>query len=75
MVEPVSPEAPRLAGARILHQNWVDLTFLHRTVAPRQIAHLYPAGTEPDSFDGISFVGLVAFRMTGTGFGYGPGRQ
>ena len=73
MVEPVSPEAPRLTGARILHQNWVDLSFLHWPVAPRQIAHLYPAGTEPDSFDGISYVGLVAFRMTGTGFGYGPG--
>lgn len=73
MVEPVSPEAPRLTGARILHQNWVDLTFLHWPVAPRHIAHLYPAGTEPDSFDGISYVGLVAFRMTGTGFGYGPG--
>ncbi|MFN6551968.1 YqjF family protein [Mycolicibacterium septicum] len=73
MVEPVSPEAPRLTGARILHQNWVDLTFLHWPVAPRHIAHLYPAGTEPDSFDGISYVGLVAFRMTGTGFGHGPG--
>ena len=62
-----------MTGARILHQNWVDLTFLHWPVAPRHIAHLYPAGTEPDSFDGISYVGLVAFRMTGTGFGYGPG--
>ena len=73
MVEPVSPEAPRLTGARILHQNWVDLAFLHWPVEPRQIAHLYPAATEPDTFDGISYVGLVAFRMTGTGFGYGPG--
>ncbi len=73
MVEPVSPEAPRLTGARILHQNWVDLTFLHWPVDARRIAHLYPAGTEPDTFDGISYVGLVAFRMTGTGFGYGPG--
>jgi uncharacterized protein len=73
VVEPVSPEAPRLTGARILHQNWVDLTFLHWPVELRQIAHLYPAGTEPDTFDGVSYVGLVAFRMTGTGFGYGPG--
>jgi hypothetical protein len=73
VVEPVSPEAPRLTGARILHQNWVDLTFLHWPVDARRIAHLYPAGTEPDTFDGISYVGLVAFRMTGTGFGYGPG--
>ncbi|MED5815912.1 DUF2071 domain-containing protein [Mycolicibacterium sp. 050232] len=73
MVEPVSPEAPALTGVRILHQSWVDLTFLHWPVDPRRIAHLYPEGTEPDTFEGLSYVGLVAFRMTGTGFGYGPG--
>ncbi|WKG01206.1 YqjF family protein [Mycolicibacterium sp. HK-90] len=73
MVEPVSPEAPVLTGARILHQNWVDLTFLHWPVDPRRITQLFPAGTAPDTFDGLSYVGVVAFRMTGTGFGYGPG--
>ncbi|MGV0736454.1 DUF2071 domain-containing protein [Mycobacterium syngnathidarum] len=73
MVEPVSPVAPVLTGARILRQNWVDLTFLHWPVAPGRIAHLFPAGTAPDTFDGVSYVGVVAFRMTGTGFGHGPG--
>lgn len=73
MVEPVSPVAPALTGVRILHQSWVDLTFLHWSVDPRRIAHLYPEGTEPDTFEGLGYVGLVAFRMTGTGFGYGPG--
>lgn len=73
MSEPVSPEAPGLTGARILRQNWVDLAFLHWPVDPGRIAHLYPDGTEPDTLDGLTYVGLVAFRMTGTGFGYGPG--
>lgn len=73
MVEPVSPVAPLLTGAGILRQNWVDLTFLHWPVDPGRIAHLFPAGTTPDTFDDVSYVGVVAFRMTGTGFGYGPG--
>jgi hypothetical protein len=63
MAELVTPEAPILPWPRILRQNWLDLSFLHWVVEPASIAHLYPPDTEPDTFDGSSFVGVVPFRM------------
>jgi uncharacterized protein YqjF (DUF2071 family) len=64
MAELVTPEAPILPWPRILPQRWVNLSFLHWAVEPASIAHLYPADTEPDTFDGSSFVGVVPFQMS-----------
>jgi uncharacterized protein YqjF (DUF2071 family) len=64
MAEPVTPEAPILPRPRILRQTWRDLSFLHWAVDPASIAHLYPPGTEPDTFEGSSFVGVVPFQMS-----------
>ncbi|MFG1931953.1 YqjF family protein [Mycobacterium sp. NPDC048908] len=64
MAELVTPEAPILPWPRILRQQWLNLSFLHWTVEPADIAHLYPAGTEPDTFEGRSFVGVVPFQMS-----------
>lgn len=72
MAEAVTAEAPALAAPRILRQNWLDLAFLHWAVAPARIAHLYPAGTGPDVFEGRSYVGMVPFRMDNTGPARGP---
>jgi uncharacterized protein len=72
MAEPVAPEAPILPWPRILRQEWVDLSFLHWAVEPASIAHLYPPDTEPDTFEGSSFVGVVPFQMADTGFARGP---
>ena len=36
------------------------------------MAPLLPAGTGPDIFDGVSWVGLIAFRLVGP-LGTGPG--
>jgi uncharacterized protein len=47
----------------LLTQHWLDLTFLHWPVDPGAVAPLLPAGTRPDEFGGLSYVGLVAFRM------------
>jgi uncharacterized protein len=63
MAELVTAEAPLLRWPRIMRQHWVNLSFLHWAVEPASIAHLYPAGTEPDTFDGASFVGVVPFQM------------
>src|ERR687897_1038394 len=60
----VTPDAPLLRWPRVLRQNWTNLSFLHWAVEPGSIAHLYPPGTEPDTFAGRSFVGLVAFQMS-----------
>ena len=64
MAELVTPEAPILPWPRVLRQNWLNLSFLHWAVEPASIAHLYPPGTEPDTFEGSSFVGVVPFQMS-----------
>lgn len=64
MAELVTPEAPILPWPRILRQKWLNLSFLHWAVDPANIAHLYPPGTEPDVFEGSSFVGVVPFQMS-----------
>ena len=70
--EPVSPDAPALAGTVSMTQLWRDLTFLHWAVDPADVAHLMPPGVRPDVLDGRTYVGLIPFRMVGAGFGHGP---
>ena len=64
MAELVTAEAPILPWPRILRQHWLNLSFLHWAVEPAGIAHLYPPDTEPDTFEGSSFVGVVPFQMS-----------
>jgi uncharacterized protein len=64
MAELVTPEAPILPWPRMFRQQWLNLSFLHWAVEPASIAHLYPAGTEPDTFEGVGFVGVVPFQMS-----------
>jgi uncharacterized protein YqjF (DUF2071 family) len=64
--------APRLGGSVWFDQSWLDLTFVHWPVHPADVAHLYPPGTRPDVFDGMTYVGLVPFRMGYTAVGAGP---
>ncbi len=66
------PVAPELRRPRILRQQWLDLTFLHWEVDPAAVAHFFPPGTRPDVFEGRTYVGLVPFRMVGTGLPHGP---
>ncbi|MEU9128012.1 DUF2071 domain-containing protein [Kitasatospora sp. NPDC048540] len=71
--EPVTPGPPRAVGATLLTQSWLDLTFLHWEVEPERVAPLLPAGARPDTVDGVSHVGLVAFRMHRIGWFGLPG--
>src|SRR5262245_7515483 len=64
MAELVTPEAPILPWPRVLRQSWLNLSFLHWAVEPASIVHLYPTGTEPDTFEGRSYVGVVPFQMS-----------
>jgi len=73
VTEPVTRTAPRSLRATLLTQQWRELTFLHWPVPPDRIAPLLPPGTVPDVFDGMSWVGLVAFRMWRIGLGRVPG--
>jgi uncharacterized protein YqjF (DUF2071 family) len=71
--EPITPESPREVATTLLTQSWLDLTFLHWAADPADVAPLLPAGTVPDTFDGLTYIGLVAFRMHKVGWFKGPG--
>jgi len=66
--EPVTADAARPVRRALLTQDWRDLTFLHWPVDPAAVARLLPAGTRPDLFDGVCYVGLIAFRMDRVGW-------
>jgi uncharacterized protein YqjF (DUF2071 family) len=70
---PVTPDAPEAIGRPLLTQSWLELTFLHWAVDPADVAGLLPPGTVPDSLDGVTYVGLVAFRMHRVGWLRLPG--
>ncbi|MEW2588475.1 YqjF family protein [Streptomyces virginiae] len=74
-VGPVTADAPLHPGVDrpLLTQSWLDLTFLHWAADPADIAPLLPAGTTPDTLDGVTYVGLVAFRMHRVGWLRLPG--
>ena len=72
-IEEVTPATPRPVRRRLLVQRWTDLAFLHWPVDPALVAPLLPAGTVPDTLDGVTYVGLIGFRMEGVGFLNGPG--
>ncbi|MFJ3234601.1 YqjF family protein [Streptomyces sp. NPDC086787] len=71
--EPITTSTPRPVRRATLVQGWHELSFLHWPVDPEQVAPLLPAGTRPDTLDGVTYVGLVPFLMRGVGLGPGPG--
>ncbi|BBH70087.1 hypothetical protein ACTI_67720 [Actinoplanes sp. OR16] len=72
-IEDVTPETMRPVRRPLLVQRWVDLTFLHWAIDPARVAPLLPAGTVPDTLGGVTYAGLIGFRMVGLGFLRGPG--
>ncbi|MEU6059419.1 DUF2071 domain-containing protein [Streptomyces sp. NPDC047097] len=66
--EPITPDAARAIPRTLLPQSWLDLSFVHWAADPGDVAPLLPPGTEPDTHDGVSHVGLVAFRMHRVGW-------
>lgn len=61
--------APALPRPVTFEQFWADLTFVHWPVRPEAVAHLYPPGTRPDVFDGVTYAGLIPFTMQRTAIG------
>lgn len=61
--------APALPRPLTFEQFWADLTFVHWPVRPESVAHLYPAGTRPDIFNGVTYAGLIPFTMRRTAVG------
>jgi hypothetical protein len=46
-------------------QSWGDLLFLHWPVPTEAVRHLVPEPLQVDTFEGVTYVGLVPFRMSG----------
>lgn len=67
MPEPLTPTTPRPVRRAVFTQQWRDLAMLHWPVDPARVAPLLPAGTEPDVFDGATWVGLIPFAMRRVG--------
>lgn len=73
MIEPVTPDPPHRLGRLLSTQWWRDVTMLHWPVPPAVVRPLLPPGTEPDTLDGHTYVGLVAFLMDRVGPMGAPG--
>ena len=65
--EPMDRLSPARRPERraVMRQSWRDLLFLHWTFDPALIRPLVPPRLELDLFDGMAYVGLVPFTMTG----------
>ncbi len=59
--------APPLDRPVIFDQLWCDLAYLHWPVDPADVARFMPPGTRPDVVDGVTYAGLVPFRMRRAG--------
>ncbi|MCX6464464.1 MAG: DUF2071 domain-containing protein [Pseudonocardiales bacterium] len=68
----LSADPPALPRPHLMRQSWRDVGFLHWAVDPARVADRYPPGVRPDVRDGVTWVGLVPFRMVGAGFAHGP---
>ena len=65
--EPVTAETIRPVSRPMLTMQWRDLAFLHWPVDTGAAARLMPPGTRPDLFHGVSYAGVIAFRMHDVG--------
>jgi uncharacterized protein YqjF (DUF2071 family) len=51
------------------HQSWADVVFLHWRIPVAAAQPYMPLGVEPDVYAGMTWVGLIGFRVTGTCLG------
>ncbi|WP_142215478.1 YqjF family protein [Streptomyces sp. SLBN-118] len=69
----ITADSPHLEVSPLLTQSWLDLAFLHWAADPADVAPLLPPGTVPDTLHGVTYIGLVAFRMHRVGWFRLPG--
>jgi uncharacterized protein YqjF (DUF2071 family) len=58
--------APTPPSPVLLQQSWRDVVFVHWSVDPEAVTELFPAGTRPDTLDGMTYVGIVGFAVPAT---------
>ena len=62
----------RPSGLVVGRQKWRDLLFLHWPIPTEALQPLIPAGLEIDTYDGVAYIGLVPFWMTGVRPNWAP---
>lgn len=75
MKRPAPPPPAKEAGGWSLAMTWHDLLFAHWPVAPDALRTLLPRTDPPlelDVRDGVAWLGLVPFRMSGIRFRWLP---
>ncbi|WP_374688989.1 DUF2071 domain-containing protein, partial [Promineifilum sp.] len=56
---------PLPEGPWVGRQSWRDLLFAHWPVPAAAVRPLVPAGLTVQEYDGVSWLGIVPFRMAG----------
>lgn len=56
---------PQPASPWVMAQSWHDLLFAHWPISPHLLRPLVPSILEMDTFDGMGWIGVVPFRMSG----------
>ena len=54
----------RPSGARLMHQTWSHLLFMHWRIDGSLLSPLLPPGLEVDQHDGSAWISLIPFSMT-----------
>ena len=73
MIEETAHRPRPLPAARpAMTMSWHELLFLHWPVHPHLLRPLIPAALEVDTFDGLAWIGVVPFRMSGVRPRYAP---
>jgi uncharacterized protein len=62
-------------GPVVAYQRWRDLLFLHWSVPVESLRPLVPEPLTIDTYDGVAYVGLVPFWMTGVRPNWAPERS
>jgi uncharacterized protein YqjF (DUF2071 family) len=63
-IDDLAASAPERIDRAVMVQRWDRLTFLHRPCDPEVVRRVLPRGLEIDTFDGVAWIGLIAFRLT-----------
>lgn len=58
------PAAPQSILFPLMHQRWLDLSFIHWPYKPEVVQRVLPAPLEVETHDGWAWVGLVPFVIT-----------
>lgn len=59
-----SPVAPRSIRFPLMHQRWLNLSFIHWQYKPEVVQRVLPAGLAVETYQGAAWVGLVPFMIT-----------